>query len=69
VHHYHIRCLRCGRIEDAPLEPIAAIGELLHGQSDYEILGHNLEFIGLCPSCRSQNLGEKPKKEVASRWS
>jgi Fe2+ or Zn2+ uptake regulation protein len=50
--HYHVRCIRCGRLEDAPVESVAAIEDALHPVTDYEIVGHRLEFIGLCPQCK-----------------
>ena len=45
--HYHLRCTGCGRLEDAPLAPLAELEESLKEVSDYEIVGHRLEIIGL----------------------
>ena len=50
--HWHIRCVRCGRVgdlDDAPadLPPPASFQSL----SSYKILGYRLEFSGLCPEC------------------
>ena len=50
--HYHVRCIRCGRVEDAPIEPLAALEDTLRELSDYEIIGHRLKFIGICPQCK-----------------
>ena len=50
--HYHLRCTRCDKIEDAPVEPRGDIEEDLRKISDYDIVGHRLEFIGLCPKCK-----------------
>ncbi len=50
--HYHVRCTGCGRVEDAPVEPMASLEDRLRDATDYEITGHRLEFIGLCPQCR-----------------
>ncbi len=50
--HYHLRCLRCGRVEDAPVEPVASINELLSGKCDFAITGHRLEFLGYCAACQ-----------------
>jgi Fur family ferric uptake transcriptional regulator len=49
--HYHIRCLQCNRVDDAPLAPLNQIENDLYGSTVYEIIGHRLEFIGLCPHC------------------
>ena len=50
--HYHIRCIDCGWVEDVPVEPLATLEKALRGVGDYEIIGHRLEFIGLCPQCK-----------------
>lgn len=49
--HYHVRCLACGRVEDLPVAPIPAIDEAIKGHSEYRVLWHRLEFMGLCPRC------------------
>ena len=55
--HYHLRCTGCGRLDDAPLAPLAELEESLKEVSDYEIVGHRLEFIGLCPQCKQKEQG------------
>ena len=57
--HYHLRCTGCGRLEDAPLAPLAELEESLKEVSDYEIVGHRLEFIGLCPQCKQKEQGSR----------
>ena len=49
--HYHVRCLGCFRIDDAALDPLVDIEKGVRGATDYKILGHRLEFLGLCPNC------------------
>lgn len=49
--HYHIRCLNCNRVDDAPLAPLNQLENELYEATVFEILGHNLEFTGLCPEC------------------
>ena len=53
--HYHIRCLQCGRVDDAPVAPLTRIEDELYGSTVYEIVGHRLEFLGLCPECSRKN--------------
>jgi Fur family ferric uptake transcriptional regulator len=53
--HYHIRCLQCGRVDDAPVAPLTQIEDELYGATVYEIVGHRLEFLGLCPECSAKN--------------
>ncbi|MEJ2656677.1 MAG: transcriptional repressor [Desulfobacterales bacterium] len=49
--HYHIRCVRCDRVDDAPIAPLNQLENELYGATVFEIIGHNLEFTGLCPEC------------------
>ncbi len=51
--HYHIRCASCKRVVDAPVERLDDIEVILSGKTDFQILGHRLEFIGLCPHCQA----------------
>ncbi len=50
--HYHLRCLSCGRIDDAPIKVKTTLETSLEGLTEYEIIGHQLEFIGFCIKCR-----------------
>ncbi len=49
--HYHIRCVQCGRVDDAPIAPLNQIEDELYGATVFTITGHRLEFTGLCPKC------------------
>ncbi len=49
--HYHIRCIQCDRVDDAPIAPLNRLEDDLYGATVFEIIGHNLEFTGLCPKC------------------
>ena len=49
--HYHIRCLHCGRLDDAPIAPLSRLEDELYEATVYTIMGHRLEFMGLCPEC------------------
>jgi len=50
--HYHIRCIRCDRLVDAPTRFNLDIEERLQAETDFQILGHQLVFTGLCPKCK-----------------
>lgn len=52
--HYHKRCVNCGKVEDAHVETIKAIEDAVKEVTDYEIIEHRLEFIGLCPQCAKE---------------
>ena len=49
--HYHIRCMQCGLVEDAPIAPLQQVEDELYGATVFNIIGHRLEFEGLCPAC------------------
>ncbi len=49
--HYHVRCVRCGRISDVSADPFGDL-DAAAATSDFTILGHQLEFEGLCPKCK-----------------
>ena len=57
--HYHITCMRCGRVEDAPMEPsddtVRTLENALGRLTKYGIFGHKLEFVGLCSRCRDED--------------
>ena len=52
--HYHIRCMRCDRVEDAPIGLLEDLENKLTGETSYQVMGHRLEFIGLCERCASK---------------
>ncbi|WAC07456.1 MAG: transcriptional repressor [Thermodesulfobacteriota bacterium] len=50
--HYHIRCLNCGRVDDVLIKPFSVVEETFRAVSDYKIIGHRLEVLGLCANCK-----------------
>jgi Fur family ferric uptake transcriptional regulator len=50
--HYHLRCLKCGRVIDLTSHPLKEIEETISRLGDWEIIGHRLELIGLCLDCK-----------------
>ena len=61
--HYHIRCLACGKIEDIGAEPFPDLDAAARGKTDFKVLGHELEFEGLCAHCR-----KSVKRNRKSAW-
>jgi Fur family ferric uptake transcriptional regulator len=52
--HHHVRCIECGRVADirglvADNIRTTEVGCL----TGFEVLGHRLEFFGLCPKCQA----------------
>ena len=60
--HYHIRCVRCERVDDFPVGSIPAVNRAVRNVSGYEILGYRLEFVGVCPKCRKSGKHRKGKE-------
>jgi Fur family ferric uptake transcriptional regulator len=67
--HYHIRCVKCGGIEDLPVKPFHMIEDLSGKLTDYKIFGHSLEIVGLCPHCRNDLSGPKAEEGEGERLS
>jgi Fur family ferric uptake transcriptional regulator len=57
--HYHIRCLGCGRVNDLPISVTSRVEEKAAKAMNFLVLGHEIEVQGLCPQCRTGELGEK----------
>jgi Fe2+ or Zn2+ uptake regulation protein len=65
--HYHIRCLHCGRVDDAPIAPLNRLEDDLYESTVYTIMGHRLEFIGLCPECsKDEQIRQSAEKSLST---
>ncbi|MBU0663572.1 MAG: transcriptional repressor [Proteobacteria bacterium] len=49
--HYHVRCMECGKVDDLKIPLQQDINEIAAKASHYQILGHHIEFTGLCADC------------------
>ena len=56
--HDHLRCIRCKRVDDVHGAPLDLSRVDRHDCSGYEILGHRLEWIGICRQCRDRPASE-----------
>lgn len=52
--HYHVRCTSCGRVDDIDIEVQNRINQIAENASNYTILGHHIEFSGMCPRCSEE---------------
>jgi len=59
--HYHIRCVRCGLVEDLPIQPPDGLEDAARAATDYEVTGHRLKFFGICPECKHEAHREPPR--------
>jgi len=56
--HQHIRCVRCGRIDDLPGG--AALAERdarAIRKTGYRVVEKRVEFFGICPACSNKGKG------------
>ncbi len=52
--HYHIRCSCCDRVDDIEMPVDTSLVSVATSKTSYQVLGHHVEFTGLCPDCRHQ---------------
>lgn len=53
--HYHVRCSSCGKVDDIDIAVQEQINQVAEKASNYKILGHHIEFTGICSSCMEKN--------------
>ena len=51
--HYHIMCLKCGRVEDVMIPVKKTLEDAASRASGYSILSHTIQFKGICSACAS----------------
>ena len=67
--HYHMRCVGCGEVADANVKKTIRIESIVKEVTDFKVIGHRLELIGICPQCidkktdcrRSRSEGESER--------
>ena len=52
--HYHIFCIKCRRVIDAPFPYKPFLDEEMTKQSGCDIIRHRLLFEGICPDCKAE---------------
>ena len=55
--HYHIRCIECGKVDDIEIPVQHNINDTASKACDYQILGHHIEFSGICDDCTRKRKG------------
>ena len=50
--HPHLICRGCGNIRDLELPALTREAKKVAQRTGYELLGHRLDFYGLCPDCQ-----------------
>jgi Fur family peroxide stress response transcriptional regulator len=52
--HPHLVCRGCGRIQDLELPGLMREATEVAQKRGYQLLGHRLDFYGLCPECQGR---------------
>lgn len=50
--HYHLHCVRCGKVVDLPIDYMRDLNERAEKDSGCRVVAHNLVFSGLCGVCK-----------------
>jgi Fur family peroxide stress response transcriptional regulator len=50
--HPHLICIRCRKILDPEVSLAQSLIQEVAQSSGYQIVGHRLDFYGLCPDCQ-----------------
>ncbi len=51
--HYHFICGDCGCIKDLQIQPISNVESQANALTDDVILGHEINFLGICEECKA----------------
>jgi len=49
--HYHVRCIKCGRVFDVDMDEISDISEKIKDKRGFSFLDFDIVFKGICPKC------------------
>lgn len=49
--HYHVRCIKCGRIFDVDLPYMSHLEQRITNTHGFIFTGHDVIFKGICPEC------------------
>ena len=51
IPHYHVRCIKCSKVADIEVPVQDGINEMASQSCNYQIIGHHIEFSGICQGC------------------
>ena len=52
--HPHLICAACKKIVDSDVPGLGDVTQELSMNTGFEILGHRIDFFGICPECRGK---------------
>ena len=62
--HHHVRCVRCGRVNDLEVDLDTRREQRAARALDFEVLGHHVEIQGVCRDCRPHSSHHRRTKEA-----
>ena len=54
--HYHVRCKECDKVDDIHIPVQFHINDVAEATTNYQILGHHIEFSGVCSVCQKETV-------------
>lgn len=55
--HPHIQCLNCGKVADIDGISFSELNKKVQGFTDFEVIGNQVYFYGLCSACKNKDTG------------
>lgn len=52
--HYHGKCVKCGCILDLDMKYISDLQKYINQTEEFEVLGHDIVFSGICFKCKQK---------------
>lgn len=53
--HFHVRCIRCGRILDVEMDSSTEIMERVYDSHGVQLISYDILFKGICPDCQQKD--------------
>lgn len=53
--HYHVRCAKCGRVEDVDMEALPNLLDKIGDRHGFQFLDYDILFTGICEDCQSKD--------------
>lgn len=60
--HYHVRCAVCAKVENVDYHPTDNMEDAVRRSTDFRVIDHHLEFVGMCPECTEHMVSPGLKK-------
>ena len=61
--HYHVRCLKCGKVFDVDMAVIPDMESRINDDHGFVFLGCDVVFKGICPDCNNDPKKAKSKDD------